>query len=127
MGALHRIDGGKPGELAAVRDERHGVHARDVRVVLRHVADAGANLERRLRHVEAEHRHLALVGLDEPEQALDHRALAGAVRPEQPDGARLERRGHVTKGEIAAVSHADVRQPHHDAAAEADESGAGVR
>ena len=57
--ALHRVDARQAGELAAVGDERHGVHAGNVRVALRHVADAGANRERRLRDVEAEHAHPA--------------------------------------------------------------------
>ena len=88
--ALHRVDRRQPGELAAVRDERHRVHARDVGVALRHVADAGADLHRPVRDVEPEHRHAPLGRLDEPEQRLEHRALAGAVRAEQPDGAAVE-------------------------------------
>ena len=57
VGALHRIDARQAGQLAAVGDERHRVHARNVRVALRHVADAGADLERRLGDVQAEHPH----------------------------------------------------------------------
>ena len=92
--ALHRVDRRQPGELAAVGDKRHGVHAGDVRVALRHVADARADRQRRLRHVHVEHGHPPLVRLDEAEQRLEHRALAGAVGPEQADGplARISRR-----------------------------------
>ena len=52
---LHRVDGRQPGELAAVGDERDGVHAGDVRVGLRHVAEPRADLHRPLRDVEPEH------------------------------------------------------------------------
>ena len=87
VGALHRVDARQAGQLAAIGDEGHGVHARDVGVALRHVADAGPDLERRLRDVEAQHAQPAALRHDEPEQRLEHRALAGAVRPEQADGA----------------------------------------
>ena len=55
--ALHGVDRRQAGELAAVGDERHGVHAGNVRVALRHVADARADRQRRLGHVDAEHGH----------------------------------------------------------------------
>ena len=51
--ALHRVDARQPGQLAAVGDEGHGVHAGNVRVALRHVADARADLERRRRRRRA--------------------------------------------------------------------------
>ena len=44
-----------------------------------------------------------LVRLDEAEQRLEHRALAGAVWPEQPDGAALEARADVLERLILAV------------------------
>ena len=59
----------------------------NVRVVLRHVADARADLQRRLGDVQAEHAHASLARRDEAEQRLEHRALAGAVGAEQADGA----------------------------------------
>ena len=62
----------------------------NVRVVLRHVADARANLERRAPRRRGRARASGRVGHEEAEQRLDHRALAGAVRAEQPDGARCE-------------------------------------
>ena len=65
--------------------------------------------------VEAEHAHLALVGHDEPEQRLDHRALAGAVRAEQPDRASRERGGDVAQRAVPPVADADVGQTHHHA------------
>ena len=43
---LHRVGARKPGELGAVRDERHGGHPRNVPIGFRHVADARADLER---------------------------------------------------------------------------------
>ena len=94
--ALHRVDGRQAGELAAVGDERHGVHAGNVRVALRHVADARADLQRLLGDVQARARVMRpSVGLDEAEQRLEHRALAGAVGAEQADGA-LARTSRVT-------------------------------
>ena len=42
--------------------------------------------------VQAEHGHAPVGRLDEPEQRLQHRALAGAVRPEQADRAARELR-----------------------------------
>ena len=78
--ALHRVGLRQPRELAAVGDERHGVHAGNVPVVLRHVAEPRAHLERPLRDVKPEHLELARRGRNEAEQRLEHRALAGAVR-----------------------------------------------
>src|SRR5262249_47234149 len=79
------------------------VHPGNVRVGLRHVADARADGERRFRDVEAEHAHAAALGHEKPEQRLEHRALAGAVRPEQADRARRERRRHVAHRAIFSV------------------------
>ena len=47
-------------------------------------------------------------GFDEAEQRLEHRALAGAVRSEQPDGAALEARRDVLERLVLAV---DDRHP----------------
>ena len=55
VGALHRVHRGQAGELAAVAHERDGVHARDVRVNLGHVAQARADLGGRRRDVQAQH------------------------------------------------------------------------
>jgi len=44
--ALHGVRGRQAAQLAAVGDKGHGVHPRNVGVVLRHVADASANLQR---------------------------------------------------------------------------------
>ena len=49
VGALHRVHRRQARELAAVGHERHGVHARDVRVDLGHVAEARADLGGRRR------------------------------------------------------------------------------
>src|SRR5689334_12354472 len=76
-----------------------------MRVALRHVADAGADLERRRRHVEPEHPHSSTLGDDEPEQRLQHRALAGAVRAEQADGSGPERGRDVAQRRTVPVGH----------------------
>ena len=44
--ALHGVGRRQSGQFAAVGDETDGGHARNVCVVLRHVADSGANLQR---------------------------------------------------------------------------------
>jgi hypothetical protein len=88
--ALHRVNGGQPGELAAVGDERDRVHAGNVRVVFRHVADARADGERRVRHVQPQHAHRPLVRLHEPEQRLQHRALAAPLGPSRPTAPRAK-------------------------------------
>ncbi len=103
MRALHGVDARQAGQLAAVRDERDGVHAGNMGVALWHVPDPRANLERRDRDVEIEHAHPAALRHEEAQQRLDHGALAGAVRPEQPDGSRRKRRGHVAQRDALAV------------------------
>jgi hypothetical protein len=106
--ALHRVGAGQTGELPAVRDERHGVHPGNVRIALGHVADAAADLERRLCHVETEHAHAAARRHDEPEQRLDHRALAGAVRAQESHRAGRKRRRHVAQRRVLAVLNGHV-------------------
>ena len=105
--ALHGVGRRQAGQLGAIGDERDGRHAGNLRVVLRHVADARADLERRHGDVEIEHADAAAVGLDEAEQRLEHRALAGAVRPEQADRPGRKRRGDVGQRPLGAVAHAD--------------------
>jgi hypothetical protein len=69
-----------------------------------------ADRERRLRDVEVEHGHPALIRLHEPEQRLEHRALARAVRSEQPDRPFREFRGDVLEGLVLAVDDGDAIQ-----------------
>ena len=95
--ALHGVGPRQAGQLAAIRDKGHRVHAGNVRVALRHVADPRADLERRVGDVEPEDAHPSALGHEEPEQRLDHRALAGAVRPEQAHRAGGKRRRHVAQ------------------------------
>jgi hypothetical protein len=108
VGPLHRIGRRQAGELATVGDEGHSVHAGDVRVALRHVADPRANLDGRLGNVQAQHPHPTLFRLDESEQGPDHRALAGAVRSEQADRAGRKDRGHRFERELRPVANAHV-------------------
>ena len=102
--ALHGVGRRQPGELAAIGDERDGRHAGNLRVVLRHVADARADFERRLGHVEIEHADAAGVRLDEAEQRLEHRALPGAVRAEQADRPGRKRGRHVRQRPLTCRS-----------------------
>ena len=108
VSTLHRVDAGQAGQLAAIRDEGDGIHAGNMGVALRHVADAGADLERRLRDVDAEDTHAAALGHDEPEQRLDHRALAGTIGPQQADRSGRKRRRHVAQREVLSVGDAHV-------------------
>ena len=111
--ALHRVNGGQAGKLSAVGDERHRVHAGNVSVAFRHVADAGADFERPMRHVKAEHRHAPLGRLDEAEQRLQQRALPRAVGAQQAHGPRIEPGGHFLQRAIGAVDDRDTVEVHH--------------
>ena len=55
--ALHGVDARQSRQLAAVGDERDGIHPGNVGIAFRHVADARADVERRARDVETEHVH----------------------------------------------------------------------
>ncbi len=87
--ALHGVHARQAGQLAAVRDERDGVHAREC-------ARRSPACSRRARGCRAappatsrpRTRMRPRSGTMKPEQRLDHRALAGAVRAEQADRAR---------------------------------------
>ena len=65
---LHGVGRRQARELPAIPDERDGVHARNVRVGLRHVPDPRADVLRLLGDIQPEHPHLAAIGLQEPEQ-----------------------------------------------------------
>jgi hypothetical protein len=110
VGALHGVGRRQPCELPAVRDKRHGVHAGDVRVAFGHVPDARADRQRRLCHVHLEDGHPAPIRLHEPEQRLQHRALARAVGPEQADRPFRKFRGDVLEGLVLSVDDRDVIQ-----------------
>ena len=112
MRALHGVDGWESGELAAVRDKRDGVHAGNMAIGFRHVAEPRPNLHRPFGDVETEHLHAALVRRDEPEQRLEHRALAGAVWSEQPDRASFEPRADVLERLILAVDDRHALEVH---------------
>ena len=62
-----------------------------------------ARISSGVRDVEAEHRHAPLRRLDEAEQRLEHRALAGAVRTQQADGAPENRAETFLSAWLAAV------------------------
>ena len=88
--ALHRVDRGEAGQLAAIGDERHRVHAGNVAVALRHVAEPGANFvglfARRRGPAPASAR---TVGLTNPSSALSivlFPAPFGPSRPIAPAG-----------------------------------------
>ena len=83
--ALHRVDARQPRQLAAVGDERHGVHAGNVRVAFRHVADARANLERRRRRRRGRARASGRAsGTTKPSSALIIVLLPAPFGPSRP-------------------------------------------
>ncbi len=74
------------------------------RGLLRQVADAEARalIHRQVRDVVAVELDLALVGLDQPGDHVEHRGLAGAVRPEQPDRLTAPQREAHALHDLAA-------------------------
>jgi hypothetical protein len=83
--ALHRVAAGSPASWPQYATNDTGVHAGNVRVALGHVADAARMASGACATSMSSTVMLPLVRLDEPEQRLQHRALAGAVGPEQAD------------------------------------------
>src|SRR3982750_3151443 len=63
-------------------------------------------------HVEIEHFHLPLCRLHESEQRFDHRALAGAVRAEQADGAGRELGRDVAERPLPAIADTNAVKGH---------------
>ncbi len=108
VGAADRLVARQAGELARERHERRGGHARHVAVLLRHVAEAAAHLERLLRRVEAEGRHLPAVGRQEAEERLEEGRLAGPVRAEKAGRSRPEDARDARKGLDEAVGDRQV-------------------
>src|SRR5262249_1298526 len=108
VGTLDRVEPRQAAELAAIADKRYGVHAGNVPVGLRHIADARPNSERLRRHVETEHADTAAPGNDEAQDRLEQRALASPVWSQKAHGAGWDRGAHVTKRGAGAVSHGDA-------------------
>ena len=97
----HRADAsgsGTPCSTASQAHELEGVQCVEHRLLLRHQPDAAHHREVAA-GIAAEHPHLSPGRGGEPAQHSQHRALAGAVGPEQrgdpgPDGERHLRHGH---------------------------------
>ena len=94
----------QPVHLRHVRDELGGADLEREAVVLGHVADQLPDLEAVRGDVEAEHLGRAGRRLEQAEQDLDQRALAGAVRADEPDHARLEVEVEVVERDDGAES-----------------------
>ena len=78
--------------------------------MLGHVADELADGRALGPHVEVHHRRVAGGRRQQPEQDLDERALARAVRADEADDARLEIEGQaVERGDAARVALGQVR------------------
>ncbi len=93
---------GQPGDLGEVGDDVGRRHVRRQAVVLGHVADELADRDPVRRDVEVEDQRRAARRRDEPEQDLQERALARAVRPDEPDDAGLDlERQAVERGDRA--------------------------
>ena len=107
--ALHRVGARQAGQLAAVGDEAHRVHAGDVSVALRHVAEPRAHLERPLGDVQARApRAVPAFGGMNPSSALSIVLLPAPFGPSRPTAPAGKRRGDVAQGGVLAVHDADV-------------------
>src|SRR6185312_15853392 len=90
MRALERLVWRQAGELRAQPHERNRRHVGDEAIVLRHVADEGADLAGLRADVEAHHAGGSGGWGPEAEQGADERALPCSVRSEQANGAAAE-------------------------------------
>ena len=88
--ALERPVPRHPRELAAQRDGVDGGQLREVAVPLGHVADAAPHGVAARHDVDAEDGRAALGRPQQSEDRLEERALARAVRPEEPGGRALD-------------------------------------
>src|SRR4029450_9595300 len=79
---------------------------------LRHVADTGADFERSLRNIQAEHRHAPICRLDETEQRFEQRALPCAIGPQEAYGAGIEPGGDLLERAIVTVDDRDTVEVH---------------
>ncbi len=103
-------------DLRHVSDELGGADLERKAVVLRHVPDQLPDGEPVRGNVETEHLRPSGRGLDQPEEDLDQRALAGAVRADEADHARLELEVQVVEGEDGAetLRQSTRRDQRHD-------------
>ena len=93
---------GQPGHRRHVGHEIGGRHVRWQAVVFGHVADELADLDALSDHVEVHDRRRPGRGRQQAEEDLEEGALAGAVRPDETDDARLEVEGQAVKGDDTA-------------------------
>ena len=89
-GPLPRRRPRQPGHRREMRHEIRCGHVRRQAVVLRHVADELTNPDPLPRDVEVEERRTTGRCVDQTEEDLEQRALAGAVRSDEPDDPGLE-------------------------------------
>src|SRR5947207_468223 len=94
----HRRRPGQAADPGQVRDELRRDQVGRQAVVLRHVPDPGAHRAAVAHRIHPQDTHLAGGGRDQPEQDLDERGLAGAVRAHQPDDAGLDVDGERVEG-----------------------------
>jgi hypothetical protein len=108
VGAAAGIAMGHAVEIAGEGHELDALEHRHDRGGLGHVADAAAQLARRVADVAAEDRAVSGVGLEQTEQHFQERALAGAVVADQSDRAGSEREADRAQGLHAAEVAADI-------------------
>ena len=111
VGPFHGLLARHAAQFAQVGGQGDGVHARDQAVALGHVADAAAQRLALVAQALAHDLAAAGVGLQEAEQQLHQRGLAGAVGAEQAEDAGGQGQRHVADGLDVAVAEADVFQP----------------
>ena len=104
-GPLTRRAGGQAGDAGHVADELGGADVRRKAVVLGHVADELADPGTIGRRVEIEDGGLALGRLEQAEEDLDQRALAGAVGADEADHALADLDAQrVERGDAAGIA-----------------------
>ena len=89
-------------------NKRHSIHARDVPVVFRHIANALTDGQRVTTKIKVENTATAGARGEKAEDGLDEGRLAGAVGTEQADGTLLELEADIAQGDLAPVGHGQV-------------------
>ena len=98
------------GHLAEVADEVRGGQVGRQAVVFRHVANDPSDIGTLRAHIEVHDPRLPGRRLQQPQQDLDERALAGAVGADEADDGRFEVQGQAIQGDHVAVSAGECGQ-----------------
>jgi hypothetical protein len=126
--ALARTFPGQALQLGAKPQILPHPHLRMQRIVLRHVADAAANLPRVRENIQARHARRAGGGRQEAGEDAHRGAFARAVRAEQADDlAAPDREGKIRYGGVARVAFGQVLNFNHQLVAHVPAASVGER